>query len=93
MIKKTKFKNLIFIKNKIYIDRRGYFKELLREKELKNKFPFKVMSFSKNVIRGLHLQTKNSQGKFVSVIKGKIFDVVVDLRKNLKHMGKYLHQF
>ena len=46
MIKKTKFKNLIFIKNKIYIDRRGYFKELLREKELKNKF-FKKTLFSK----------------------------------------------
>ena len=48
------------------------------------------MSFSKkNVIRGLHLQKKNSQGKFVSVIKGKIFDVVVDLRKNSKTYGKY----
>ena len=51
------------------------------------------MSFSKNVIRGLHLQAKNSQGKFVSVIKGKIFDVVVDLRKNQEHMEKYLHRF
>ena len=49
------------------------------------------MSFSKkNVIRGLHLQKKNSQGKFISVIKGKIFDVVVDLRKNSKTYGKYL---
>ena len=73
MIKKTKFKNLIFIKNISYKDKRGYFKELLREKKLNIKFPFKVMSFSKkNVIRGLHLQTKNSQGKFVSVLKGKI---------------------
>ena len=47
MIKKTKFKDLVFIKNKIYKDKRGYFKELLREKELENKFPFKVMSLSK----------------------------------------------
>ena len=40
------------------------------------------MSYSKkNVIRGLHLQTKNSQGKFVSVLKGKVFDVAVDLRR------------
>ena len=47
------------------------------------------MSFSKkNVIRGMHLQTKNSQGKFVSVIKGKILDVVIDLRKNSKTFGK-----
>ena len=49
------------------------------------------MSYSKkNVVRGLHLQTKNSQGKFVSVIKGKIFDVIVDLRKNSKTYGKSL---
>ena len=47
------------------------------------------MSFSKkNVIRGMHLQTKNSQGKFVSVIKGKIFDVIIDLKKIQKHLEK-----
>ena len=47
------------------------------------------MSYSKkNVIRGLHIQTKDSQGKFISVIKGKIFDVAVDLRKNSKTFGK-----
>ena len=85
MIKKTKFKDLILVNNKSFKDNRGYFKELLLEKNLKKKFPFLVMSFSKkNVIRGLHLQTRNSQGKFVSVIKGKIFDVVIDLRKKSK---------
>ena len=89
MIKKTKFKNLILINNISFKDNRGYFKELLKEKYLNRKFPFLVMSFSKkNVIRGLHLQTKNSQGKFISVIKGKIFDVVVDLRKKSKTFGK-----
>tara|TARA_B100000900_G_scaffold380872_1_gene366891 strand:+ start:543 stop:1067 length:525 start_codon:yes stop_codon:yes gene_type:complete len=89
MIKKTKFKDLILINNVSFKDNRGYFKELLKEKEINRKFPFLVMSFSKkNVIRGLHLQTKNSQGKFISVIKGKIFDVVVDLRKKSKTYGK-----
>jgi dTDP-4-dehydrorhamnose 3,5-epimerase len=91
MIKKSKFKDLIIISNSSFKDKRGYFKELLKEKKLKRRFPFLVMSFSKkNVIRGLHLQKKNSQGKFISVIKGKIFDVVVDLRKNSKTYGKYL---
>ena len=89
MIIKTEFKNLLIIKNKINFDNRGYFKELLKEKVLKENFPFQVMSFSKkNVLRGLHLQTKNPQAKFVSVIKGKIFDVAVDLRKKSKTYKK-----
>ena len=89
-MKKTKFKELLITQNKIYKDKRGYFKELLRENKLNKRFPFVVMSFSKkNVIRGLHLQKKNSQGKFVTVIKGKIFDVAVDLRKNSKTFGSY----
>ena len=86
---KTNFKDLIIIKNKSYKDKRGYFKELLRENEIRKKFPFLVMSYSKkNVIRGLHLQQRKSQGKFVTVIKGKIYDVVIDLRKKSKTFGK-----
>ena len=89
MIQKTKFKDLFIIKNNIYKDRRGYFKELIRENQLKKKFPFLVMSHSKkNIVRGLHIQTKNPQGKFVTVIKGKIFDVALDLRKKSKTFGK-----
>ena len=90
MVTKTLFKDLVIIENNAYKDKRGYFKELLKEKDLKKRFPFTVMSFSKkNVIRGLHLQTKKTQGKFVSVIKGKIFDVAVDLRRKSKTFGKY----
>ncbi|MBT6448842.1 MAG: dTDP-4-dehydrorhamnose 3,5-epimerase [Flavobacteriaceae bacterium] len=85
----TNFKDLIIIKNDTYKDKRGYFKELLKESLVKRKFPFQVMSFSKkNVIRGLHMQQKKTQGKFISVIKGKIYDVVVDLRKKSKTFGK-----
>ena len=43
----------------------------------------------KNVLRGLHMQTKKKQGKFVSVLKGAILDVAVDLRKNSKTFGKH----
>ncbi len=89
MIIKTKFKDLFLFKNKNFKDKRGYFKEIIRENKLLKKFPFLVMSFSKQkVVRGLHIQTKNSQGKFVTVIKGKIFDVAIDLRKNSKTFGK-----
>ena len=89
MIQKTKFKDLFLIKNTTHKDQRGYFKELIREIKLKKKFPFLVMSFSKkNVVRGLHIQTKKPQGKFVTVMKGKIFDVALDLRKKSKTFGK-----
>ena len=88
MIKK-KYEDLVVIKNKQYADKRGYFKEILQEKIIKKKFPFLVMSFSKKgVIRGLHLQKKNSQGKYISVIKGKIYDIAIDLRKKSKTYGK-----
>ena len=89
MILKTKFKGLFIYKNKNFKDKRGYFREIIRENKLIKKFPFLVMSLSKqNVVRGLHIQTKNSQGKFVTVVKGKIFDVAVDLRKNSKTFGR-----
>ena len=85
---KTKFKDLFLIQNKSFKDKRGYFKELIRENKIHKNFPFLVMSFSKkNVIRGLHIQTNDSQGKFVSVIKGKIFDVAIALRKVSKTYG------
>ena len=90
MIIKTKFDNLVLLKKRKFLDSRGYFQELVIEKNIKKKFLFHVMSFSKkNIIRGLHIQTKNPQGKFITVIKGKIFDVAVDLRKNSKTYGKY----
>tara|TARA_B100000965_G_scaffold104313_1_gene85893 strand:- start:725 stop:1249 length:525 start_codon:yes stop_codon:yes gene_type:complete len=90
VIKETKFKDLVVIHNLNFKDNRGYFRELFRENKLKRKFPFTVMSYSrKNVIRGLHLQRPKSQGKVISVLKGKVYDVAVDLRKNSKTFGKF----
>ena len=86
---KTKFKDLLVFEKKYFTDNRGYFLELYKRKIIKKDFPFTCISYSKkNVIRGLHLQTKNTQAKYVSVLKGKILDVVVDLRKNSKTYGK-----
>ncbi len=88
-IKKTKFKDLFILESKSFKDKRGFFKEMFKEKLIKKKFPFLICSFSKkHVIRGLHIQLKNPQGKLVSVIKGKIFDVALDLRPNSKTFGK-----
>ena len=89
-IKKSKFKDLMIIEGKLFNDSRGYLREILIEKKIKKKFRFQIISKSKkNVLRGLHFQFKKPQGKFISVIKGKIFDVAVDLRKNSKTYGKH----
>ena len=87
---KTKIKGLVLLSTNIYKDRRGFFKEVEKEKILKKKFVFDCFSYSKkNTLRGLHLQTKNSQAKIVTVVQGKILDVVVDMRKKSKTYGKY----
>lgn len=87
---KTKFKDLYLFESNTFKDSRGYFRELFLEKKTKQKIIFYVSSTSKkNVVRGLHFQEKQSQGKYLSVIKGKIFDVVVDCRKKSKTFGKY----
>jgi dTDP-4-dehydrorhamnose 3,5-epimerase len=89
-VTKTKFKDLLIFTKKTYKDKRGYFRELFVNKDFKKKFIFDVMSFSKkNVIRGLHLQLKKPQGKFLTVLNGKIFDVALDCRKTSKTFGKY----
>ena len=86
----TKFYGLKIIKGVNHYDTRGYFRETFKNNLFKSKnLIFWCMSKSKkNVLRGLHLQKKNQQEKFVSVVKGKIFDVVLDLRINSKTYGK-----
>ena len=89
-IKKTKFKGLIILNGIKHEDKRGYLRELVLEKLIKKKFKFQILSVSKkNVLRGLHFQARKPQGKLISVLKGEIFDVAVDLRKNSKTYKKY----
>ena len=87
----TKFSGLKIIKGITHYDKRGYFREIFKDNFFKNKKLIfcSVSNSKKNVIRGLHFQKKFQQDKLVSVIKGKIFDVVVDLRKKSKTYGKH----
>ena len=87
----TRFHGLKKIKGINYSDKRGYFREIFKNNFFKNKkLIFCCVSKSKkNVIRGFHLQKKLQQDKLISVIKGKIFDVAVDLRKKSKTYGKH----
>ncbi len=89
-IKKTPFKGLLLIQHKNNIDERGSLREIYNAKKLKfSKFVFDYCTFSKkDVLRGFHFQYKFQQAKYVNVIKGKILDCVIDLRKNSKTFGK-----
>ena len=89
-ILKTKFEDLLVFKSKNFFDNRGHFRELALEKRIKKKLIFTVMSKSKkNVLRGLHMQKKSKQGKYISCIKGEILDVVVDCRNKSKTFGRH----
>lgn len=87
---KTKFKDLLVIKQKNNIDKRGSLREIFNNKIIKKKkFIFEYCTTSKkNALRGFHFQHKIQQAKFVNVLKGKILDCVIDLRKNSKTFGK-----
>ena len=86
---KTPIKGLLIIKQKNNTDNRGNLRETFNSKILKKKFVFEYCTSSKkNVLRGFHFQSKFQQSKYVNVIKGKILDVVIDLRKRSKTFGK-----
>ena len=93
-ISKTKIKGVLLVKPEVFRDDRGLFIETYSEKKyfekgLKEKFVQDNYSHSKkNTIRGLHYQLKNPQGKLVRVLRGKVLDVVVDIRQGFPTFGE-----
>ena len=87
---KTGFKDLRVITHKRYSDVRGYLREIFIKKIINwDKFIFEYATVSKkNVLRGFHFQYKHQQSKLITVIKGKILDCVIDLRKNSSTFGE-----
>jgi len=86
----TKFKGLKIIQQKKISDSRGNLRETFKENIVNwDKLIFDYATISKkNVLRGFHFNSKFPQAKFVTVLKGKILDYVVDLRKKSKTFGK-----
>jgi len=92
---KTSIEGLTIIEPAVYGDERGYFMETYNYRD------FAAAGFDmtfvqdnqsrskKGVLRGLHYQKKNPQGKLVRVISGEVFDVAVDLRKGSLTFGKW----
>ncbi|WZL73637.1 dTDP-4-dehydrorhamnose 3,5-epimerase [Clostridiaceae bacterium 35-E11] len=92
----TEIEGVYIIEPTVFGDHRGYFMETYNAKDfqeagLNMTFVQDNQSKSKKgVLRGLHFQYKNPQGKLVKVIKGEVFDVAVDLRKNSRTYGKWI---
>lgn len=92
---KTKIKDLYIIEHKVFGDDRGYFMESYNRKDfveagLDMVFVQDNESRSKKgVLRGMHFQTKYTQGKLVRVTQGAVYDVAVDLRKGSPTFGKW----
>ncbi len=93
---KTSIGGLLIVEPAVFNDERGFFvvkyqKNLFKEVGIENEFVQDNLSYSKfGTIRGLHFQKLVcSQAKLVSVAKGKILDVAVDIRKGSKTFGKF----
>ena len=88
-ILKTQFKGLKIIKHETFYDKRGFLRITHNQKKINNKFIFEYCTTSKkNSLRGFHFQYRSQQAKYVTVLKGKILDCVIDLRKKSKTFGK-----
>jgi dTDP-4-dehydrorhamnose 3,5-epimerase len=91
----TEIKGVYIIEPKVFGDHRGYFMETYNYEDFKKagldmSFVQDNQSKSrKGVLRGLHYQKPNPQGKLVRVISGEVFDVAVDLRKNSVTYGQW----
>lgn len=93
---KTDIDGVIIVETKVFGDNRGYFMETYEERKFYEggitvKFVQDNQSKStKGVLRGLHFQKTHPQAKLVRVIKGEVYDVAVDLRKDSPTYGKYV---
>lgn len=82
-------KPTLYKKYNYFIDERGAFYEMFKKKKYSFETVFTALSISKkNVIRGFHCQAKKKQKILLIVLKGRILDVCVDVRKNSKNFGK-----
>ncbi|AGF46706.1 dTDP-4-dehydrorhamnose 3,5-epimerase [Candidatus Kinetoplastibacterium desouzaii TCC079E] len=96
IIKKLPISDALIIKPKMFIDNRGYFFESFNLQrfnsalEAEHYFVQDNISFSrKNVLRGMHFQEDKPQSKLIQVIDGKIFDVIIDIRRKSSTFGKW----
>ena len=97
----TKIPAVKIIEPAVFGDERGFFMETWSQKEFEEKVTGQKTSFvqdnhsksKKDILRGLHYQTENTQGKLVRVTYGEVFDVAVDIRKDSPTFGQWVGEF
>src|SRR3974377_678818 len=93
-VTRCELEGLLIIEPKAFGDERGYFMETwnlrrYREAGLDASFVQDNLSFSRRgILRGLHFQNPNPQGKLLQVLQGEVFDVAVDLRRSSPTFGR-----
>jgi dTDP-4-dehydrorhamnose 3,5-epimerase len=92
----TNIPDVLIIEPRVYGDARGFFYESFNEEAFKQATGLSVQFVqdnhsrsAKGVLRGLHYQIKQPQGKLVRVVRGRVFDVAVDIRKSSPYFGQW----
>jgi dTDP-4-dehydrorhamnose 3,5-epimerase len=92
----TKIPDLLVIEPRIFGDERGFFYESFNRRVWEEKTGLKTVFVQDNhsrsghnVLRGLHYQVNQPQGKLIRVVVGKVYDVAVDIRENSPTFGKW----
>src|SRR5829696_2324749 len=93
----THIPDVLVIEPKVFGDERGFFLESFNQKAFREASGLQVdfvqdnhSRSAKGVLRGLHYQLQQPQGKLVRVVRGAVFDVAVDIRKSSKTFGKWV---
>ncbi|MBV7405698.1 dTDP-4-dehydrorhamnose 3,5-epimerase [Enterobacter sp. ENT03] len=94
----TALSEIKVIEPSVYGDERGFFMETWNQKSFNDLVALQEVHFvqdnhsksKKGILRGLHFQSENTQGKLVRVISGEVFDVAVDVRKNSPTFGQWV---
>ena len=95
----TKIPDVKLLEPQVFGDERGFFMETFRDEWFKQNIADRTFvqenhsKSVKGVLRGLHYQTENTQGKLVRVVSGAVFDVAVDMRENSPTFGHGLVKF
>ena len=92
----TKIPDVKLLEPQVFGDERGFFMETFRDEWFKKNVANRTFvqenhsKSVKGVLRGLHYQTENTQGKLVRVVSGAVFDVAVDMRENSPTFGQWV---